>query len=221
VRKFGLIFLIVLAVSFPAYGKKKKPTSQPTTQDSAAADAAYTKTLEARVAPMVAALNIDDPDKAKRIHDLIVNQYRALNQWQTADNAPDADKAAMMAQRQQLHDKFKAALAADLTPAQIETVEDKMTVNKVKVTYDNYLVIVPNLSDEDRAMILKLLKDAREEAIDGVNMDEKSAIFKKYKGKIANYLDAHGHDVAQAYKDWGAGQKARQGGAATTAPAMN
>ncbi len=219
-RKFAASLLVVLALALPAQAKKKKPATQPTTQDSAAAEAAYTQTLEKRVAPMVAALNLDDPAKAQKVHDIIIDQYRALNGWQTASDAPDADKAAEDAARKSLHDKFLASLAAELTPQQIETVEDKMTVNKVEVTYNNYLVIVPNLTDEDKAMILKLLKQAREEAIDGVSMNEKSAIFKKYKGKINNYLDQHGHDVAQAYKDWGAAQKARQTGPATE-PVMN
>ena len=47
-----------------------------------------------------------------------------------------------------------------------------------------------------------MLKLAREEAIDGGSANEKSEIFQMYKNQINDYLDAHGHDVAKAYKDW-------------------
>ena len=87
-----------------------------------------------------------------------------------------------------------------------------MTYNKVRVTFDGYLQIVPHLTDPEKARILELLKEAREEAMDGGSAEEKSAIFKKYKGKINNYLNSNGHDVAKAYKDWGERQKAKAGG---------
>lgn len=63
--------------------------------------------------------------------------------------------------------------------------------------------------------MLQLLKDARELAMDGGSAGEKSAIFNQFKGKINNYLTTQGHNVSQAYKDWGARQKAR---AATKKP---
>jgi hypothetical protein len=84
-----------------------------------------------------------------------------------------------------------------------------MTYGKVKVTYDAYCEIVPNLAEAQKARILELLKDAREEAMDAGSAGEKSAVFKRYKGKINNYLSAEGHDVKQAYKDWGEKQKPR------------
>ena len=77
-----------------------------------------------------------------------------------------------------------------------------MTYNKVKVTYDAYCSIVPNLTDAEKARIMELLKAAREEAMDGGSAPEKSAIFKKYKDQINSYLDVQGHDTAKAFKDW-------------------
>ena len=66
---------------------------------------------------------------------------------------------------------------------------------------------MPDLTAPEKVKILELLKEAREEAMDGGSVDEKSAIFKKYKGKIVNYLNAQGHDVTKAYKEWGERQK--------------
>jgi hypothetical protein len=55
---------------------------------------------------------------------------------------------------------------------------------------------------------MDLLKEAREEAMDGGSSQEKDAVFGRYKGKINNYLSKQGHNVKQAYQDWGARQKA-------------
>jgi len=101
-----------------------------------------------------------------------------------------------------LHDRFVAKLSADLTPEQVELVKDKMTYGKVQFTYNAYCAIVPSLTDEEKARILNLLRQARDEAMDGGSSTEKSAIFQKYKDEINAYLDGRGHDVAKATKEW-------------------
>ena len=90
---------------------------------------------------------------------------------------------------------------------EIEAVKDKMTYGKVRVTYNAYLDIVPNLTDVEKAKIIELLTQAREEAMDGGSEKEKSAIFKVYKNRVKAYLTANGHDVEQDYRDWGQRQK--------------
>ena len=83
-----------------------------------------------------------------------------------------------------------------------------LTVNKVKFTYDVYLQIFPTLTDEQKAVVLKDLQTAREQAIDAGSMAEKSAFFKKYKIIIEeNYLPTQGYDPKQARKDFAAKQK--------------
>ena len=57
---------------------------------------------------------------------------------------------------------------------------------------------------------MDLLKVAREKAIDGGSATEKSEIFQEYKNQINDYLNANGHDVAKAYKDWDAKQAMAQ-----------
>jgi hypothetical protein len=117
-----------------------------------------------------------------------------------------------------LHDRFIAKLSADLTPDEVETVKDKMTYGKVKFTYNAYCAIVPNLTDEEKARTLDLLKQARDEAMDGGSSNEKSAIFQKYKDQINAWLDGRGYDVARATKEWQAKQElaARQAGGSET-----
>ena len=102
-----------------------------------------------------------------------------------------------------------SGLAAGLTPEQIETVEDVLTVNKVKVTFNAYMEIFHGLTGAQKAVILKNLKAAREEAMDAGSMTEKSASFKKYKIKIEeDYLSGQGYDPKQARQDFAAKQKA-------------
>ena len=172
----------------------------------------YTTAIENRTTDILKLLDLTDPAKSNVVHDIIMAQYRALR---TRDEAIDARLKAdgkeitftnradlLLAQSKPLHEQFLAKLAVILTPEQIEKVKTQMTYNKVAVTYDAYCAIVPGLTDADKAKILELLKQAREEAIDGGNAPEKSAIFQKYKDQINSYLDAHGHDTTTAFKDW-------------------
>ena len=91
-----------------------------------------------------------------------------------------------------LHDQFLSALAENLSPEQIETVKDKMTYGKVQFTFAGYVAQYPSLSDENKAEILRLLKLAREEAMDGGSAEEKTAVFQKCKGRINNFLSKQG-----------------------------
>lgn len=176
-------------------------------------EAKYTQAIEKRTADIMSALDVKDEAKASRVHDAIMAQYRALRDWQVKNEAAkkDKDTAAqeqLKSDRKSLHDQFLAKLNADLTPEQIDTVKDKLTYNKVKVTYDAYVDIIPTLTAEQKAKVLDFLKQAREEAMDGVSSEEKSAIFKKYKGKINNYFVSQGIDEKKARKEWDEKRKA-------------
>jgi hypothetical protein len=201
-----LIFATIAAVailfthSAPAQAEDK----------SASSDAAYTQAIEKRTADIMAALALKDDAKAAAVHDAIIAQYRALHDWQAANEArlkdlakqkdddAKAETAKIMVARKALHDPFLAKLSAQVNPEQVELVKDKLTYGKVQFTYQGYLVADPNLTDAQKAKILEMLKQAREEAIDGCSSDEKTAIFKKYKGKINNYLSAEKKASAQA-----------------------
>jgi hypothetical protein len=177
---------------------------------------ANTNVIEGRAANIMNALALPDPNKAAYIHDIVFAQCQALSAWHNENDpklkAAKSDTNAVnriQASLKQLHNEFIAKLSESLTPSQVEIVKDKMTHGVVQVTYNAYLEIVPNLTDADKAKILELLKDGREEAMDSGSSKERAAINKKYKGKINNYLDADGHNVARAYKDWGAKQKSK------------
>lgn len=182
-------------------------------------------TLEKHVKPVLAALNLNDAAKESKVREIFATQIPALNAWHI-QNDPQLktlwnefnkshSKTALAkiddiyATFTPQHDEFNSALAAVLTPEQVETVKDVLTVNKVKVTYNVYLQIFPALTDPQKAVVLQNLKAAREQAIDCEAMPEKSAFFKKYKIKIEDeYLTAQGYDPKQARKDFATKQKA-------------
>ncbi|MDR3458520.1 MAG: DUF3826 domain-containing protein [Verrucomicrobiae bacterium] len=218
--------------------------AQTNTADAAATAAADKEkaTVEKHIKLELASLKLTDPDQAAKVHDLLAARYTALKAWhetndaqlktlwgnfdqaRKAKNAAAANAAldqisGVYAAIQPQHEKFVADLAALLTPEQVEALKDAHSINKVKVTYDVYLQIFPKLTDEQKAVVLKNLKAAREESLDCVAIPDMSALFKKYKIKIEEeYFVAQGIDAPQARKDFAAKQKADQ--AAKTDPAQ-
>jgi hypothetical protein len=189
-------------------------------------EALYTASIEHRTADIMSALNVTDTAQSNAVHNLIIAQYRLMKARDAyfdakleAQGKEDnyANRASLLENDfKPLHDTFVAKLSKILTPEQIELVKDKMTYGKVKVTFDAYVAIIPNLTDADKAKIQESLKAAREEAVDGGSSKEKSEIFQKYKKQINDYLTAHGHDVAKAFKDWEAAHPATTNAAASS-----
>jgi Protein of unknown function (DUF3826) len=222
-KKTSTLFIAIVAitVAFSAAARAAEDN------DSTTQPASFEKSAGDRADSVVKSLKIDDPARATRVHDAIATELIAIHQWHQDNDArikelgknggEELDK--IQAQRHALHDGFIAKLSAELSPDQMETVKEKLTGGQMMATYRNYPEIIPNLSDEEKAKILETLKEGREEAMDAANRKDRIAIFKKYKGRVNIYLDARGHHVAQAYKDWGKAQKAKQ--SATTEPAKD
>ena len=181
------------------------------------------------------ALALTDPAKEAKVHDIIAahmvkfNEFHAVNDskiselWHEFDEARkihDAAKAdaaldkvgGVYAAFKSEHDSFNTKLGEVLTPEQVEAVKDAFTIKKVAVTFHAYEEIYPGLTAAQKEVVLKLLKDAREEAIDASyaeKLKEKSAFFKKYKIKIEEgYLTKEGYDMKKARKIFDDKQKA-------------
>ena len=159
----------------------------------------YTRAIEGRTTDILKVLGLSDTNQSAKVHDLIIAQYRALRAWHDANDAKlkaarsDTNAVAQIrGSLKSLHAGFITGLSAQLAPEQVEKVKDKMTYGKVQFTYAGYLAAYPDLADQHKQKILELLKEAREEAMDGGSSDEKTAIFQRYKGKINNYLSQQG-----------------------------
>jgi len=208
--------LAVIAIQLGIIATNMPVSAQPVMSTPAATDAEkeafYAKSIENRVGDILKALNLYDSEKAGKVHDILVTQYHDLR---VRDAAIDtrlkvegkevnfANRAALLASESKpLHEEFMKKLSAVLSPEELEKVKDLMTYNKVSVTYTAYCNIVSGLTDAEKTKIMELLKAAREEAMDGGNAPEKSAIFQKYKDQINSFLDANGHDTAKALQQW-------------------
>jgi hypothetical protein len=163
------------------------------------AEAKYSASIENRTGEILKVLALSDSNQAAKVHDVILSHYRALRLWHDENDAKlkaaKGDTNAVAHVRESLnalHSSFLAALAENLSPEQVEQVKDKLTYGKVQFTFAGYVAQYPNLSGENRAEILRLLKEAREEAMDGGSANEKTAVFQKYKGRINNYLSKQG-----------------------------
>ena len=187
------------------FGKAPLPKDQLTPEQSAmltslappptaASDAALAK----RVASLVSSLNLTNAAKQERITAVLDTDLRAVRDAHNAGFQLDPD----------VHKKFIAGLEADLTQEQVDSIKDKLTVNKLPITLNAYHQILPNLKPEDEAKIIDWLKRARELSLDQKNVDEMSPIFKKYKTEIEHYINAQGYDWAKSYKAFTDGQKA-------------
>ena len=187
-------FLILAAASLAIASFAAETDSTPEQ-----AEAKYTKAIEGRTAEILKILALTDADKSAKVHNAIIVQYRALNAWHGENDAKikaaKADTNAVAQIRAPLkmqHEKFLSALAENLTPEQVGQVKDKLTYGKVQFTFAGYQAAYPNLPEVHRQKILELLKEAREEAMDGGSAEEKTAVFQRYKGKINNYLSKQG-----------------------------
>lgn len=209
---FGLVLAILTAI--PASSQVSKKVEDP--------EAAYTRVINQRAQKIVDTLGITDSAKAKRVRDIIAGQYRSLRQIHDARDAKikaakkqagdDKDKKAIEAgektirdkakiQQDQLHKKYLKKLSVELTPEQIIKVKDGMTYGVLQVTYNQYLAMLPALTDEQKAQIMAFLVEARENAMDAGSSEEKHQWFRNYKGKINNYLSAASYDLKKAEQD--------------------
>jgi hypothetical protein len=197
-------------------------------------EALYNTTVEDRTLKIMTALAMTDDAKSNRVHDAIAAQYHALKArdaaieaelWNVAKGSTDWTQqrnAMFPAMSQPLHDHFVSTLAKDLTPEQMDIVKDRMTYGKVNFTYNAYCSILPSLTDEDKAKVMDLLKQAREVAMDGGSSGEKTAIFQEYKAQINQYLTSRGFDVVKATQEWSsrAEKKASDGSSNSVPPSQ-
>lgn len=194
-------------------------TAQPSqTEDQAAA---YTKTLNDRVAKIVAPLAITDAATADKVQSIIVQQYRDLNAIHDGQkakiktlkdqagegNKPDENvvkeiEGSSAKQLRALHETYISKLSALLTPQQVDKVKDGMTYNVLHVTYTAYQDKIPTLTDTQKNKIYTWLHEARELAMDEGSSENKHKVFGKYKGRINNYLSSEGYDLKKEEKDW-------------------
>jgi len=190
-------------------------------QTNGKADTAYIRTITQRADKIVSALGLTDDAKYKSVREIIANQYISLREIHDGRNTKvkaiktdstksKAEKDTMIKKLEteagiklkKLHGEFLTKLSKDLTPEQIDKVKDGMTFGKVQFTYGGFLQMIPSLTEAQKKQIMDWLLEARELAMDGESSEKKTAIFGKYKGRIANYLSKEGYDLKKEQEGW-------------------
>lgn len=205
----GLIFISLM------------PASAQTMEAAEQQDPEYIQVLKGRADKIVATLDIAEPAKQTAVRDAIVMQYynlskihderdqrvEALKKQQNADDQ-STDKQIASIEKEtdeklnELHKKYVSQLSENLSPKQVADVKDGMTYGVVPNTYNGYVAMLPDLTEEQKKKIMDYLVEAREHAMDAGSSEKKHWWFGQYKGKINNYLSAEGYDLNQAQKDW-------------------
>lgn len=207
--------LIILTLSFAIWLQLFTATrSQTVVDDKSSQEEAYSQAIAARSRAIVDKLELSDKDCVQRTEQLIAEQYRALREIHDSRDAEIASLKDTTGENEQrvgvliervrqdsmikqfnLHRSFVAQLAVELTSDQVNGVKDGMTYGVVPATYARYLQKLPNLSEDEKRTVLAFLIEAREYAMDAGTSDEKHGWFRKYKGKINNYLSAAGYKM--------------------------
>ncbi|TWT29767.1 hypothetical protein KOR34_50850 [Posidoniimonas corsicana] len=176
-------------------------------QDLSPEEAEYRKVIRGRAEKIVEQLDLTDREQAERVIVLVADYYRGLrdNHDERDAQLSSADEDQRQSIRnesqlavQKLHRQFVAAISAEVSPEQVGQVKDGLTYGVVDVTLGAYKELLPDLTDEELRYIRANLIEAREYAMDGGSSREKHGWFGKYKGRINNYLSAHGYDLKQA-----------------------
>jgi Spy/CpxP family protein refolding chaperone len=184
-------------------------------------EAVYTKTITQRADKITAALAIADSAMVLKVRDIIVQQYRSLNDIYTErDNKlkgvkeiRETNKTLYDEQMRNamnevnarlyfLHFDYLSKLMICLTPEQVDQVKDGMTYGVLPLTCKAYFDMVLNLTAEQKHQIKVWLTEARELAMDAGSSDEKHKWFGKYKGRINNYLSQAGYNMKQEGEEW-------------------
>lgn len=101
---------------------------------------------------------------------------------------------------------FVAWLSFYLSEKQVEMVKDAMTYHMLHVRYNDFLDLLPDLTEAEKNRVHHWLVEAREFSMDFETPRKMRQMFTKYRGRINNYLAARGYDLRKATEE----QKVRQ-----------
>lgn len=195
--------------------------------DALALTAADKAALQQKAGKWVENLKLSDPVKEKKVATIIQQHLESVYGWNKTHDYTlvpaginpisgqplselDRKIISQSAMPKEVHKTLMDGLQANLSTEQVEQILDDYTIGKVAFTLKGYQAIVPDLTPTETAEILKNLKQAREQAIDFKNMKSISEIFEIYKTKNEQYLNTHGRNWHQLFKDYVNAVKAKK-----------
>lgn len=173
--------------------------------------AGYHQMIQGRAWKIVQKLNLPDSVVAHKVSTLVAGHYEGLNEIYKQRDSAKLSPALTDSAVNKLHTPFLNSLSAYLNPQQVVQIKDGLTYGVLPITYAAYLDMLPQLTETQKKQIMIWLVEAREKAMDAESSDKKHGWFKKYKGRINNYLSAAGIDMKKEGEAWQERIKARAG----------
>lgn len=214
------LILIALLAIFSA------PIAQAQIQTDPAKRAAEIQGQKDRAAKWVAGLNLNDAAKEARVIEVIATHLMAVRDWHNTHpvtEVPDgintrfpgtklsgAEKQVFINSTKpaSVHENLMNGLRADLTATQVEDILDEYTIHKVDFTMGGYRQMILDMTPEEDAALLAILKKWREPAVDYKNMEAISVFFEMAKTECELWLYQHDRNFKKLYAEWGARRKA-------------
>jgi hypothetical protein len=187
---------------------------------SASVAVAQPTTAPADPAAFVKAMRFSDADRTEKVTALTAEYQKqlqvVLDQRQASldkigeGEKPEVDKQTVDAYRTArtaalaLRDAYVTQLNALMTPVQVERVKDGLTNDLFHHTVQLYDEMVPGLTLAQRAHIVGLLTEMRENAMLETDPERQRKWAEKYRGILNNYISKQGYDfksLAKAYDE--------------------
>jgi hypothetical protein len=202
---------------------------------------AVQKHIDAKAGKLLKAIQLDDAAKAARVKAIMGEWFVTMwnwhkendpklkelwSQWSKARAVVPKDEfpGEVIAHRiddvyaslKPAYQSFLDKLATELTPEQIDTIKETWSRSPgMTRTYNAYLEIVPNLTEEQKKVIYDLMVPAREAAMLTDNSKEIVNIYKVHKVKVEAYVGSlEWEKLHSAYANKGKTPPATDGGGA-------
>lgn len=154
-----------------------------------------------RAGKIATSLDLGEKGKQARVSAIIAVYYADLDELQSAGKSGESASKDADDRLAKLKQAFFEKLAGELSPGEIEKVKNGLTYNVLPITYGVYQEMLPDLTDAQKQQILAWLTEARDLAVTAGSSDKKHECFRKYKGRINNYLSKQGIDMKKAEHD--------------------
>ena len=186
-------------------------------------------------------LHLADEAKTKNVATLVSEHYRRVWAWHqqvddklnaawlawdaARDNTNGKTKDELKAlliwteQVEPIYAEFRPQIQAFLLALTTEIGEEKTILLQdlitrspgAKRTYEAYLAMVPEMKDEEKAILWTRMEKAREDSLAAWSDKQIVKIFKMYKVRNELSIDHFGYDYQKRYKEWATKAAARGG----------